>query len=240
MRFQSPLVPARLERRYKRFLADAVLEESGARVTAHCANPGAMTGLAEPGMRIWLEHVAAPGRKLDWAWRLVELPGGHFAGIDSGRANAIVAEALAAGRVPGLEAPGAIRREQRYGERSRVDFVVETAEGPVLLEVKNVHLSRRPGLAEFPDTVTARGRRHMEELAAHVRAGARAMVLYLVQRTDCTRFRLAADIDPAYAAAAEAAQAAGVGVAALGTHIDPEQIIATGPLPVVAPGGPGR
>jgi sugar fermentation stimulation protein A len=126
MRFQTPLQPARLLRRYKRFLADVILED-GREVTAHCPNPGAMMGLAEPGMRIWLEPNDDPRKKLKFGWRLVELPGGHMAGIDTGVPNRIVGEALAEGRIDGARGYGTIRPEQRYGENSRIDFLLERA-----------------------------------------------------------------------------------------------------------------
>jgi sugar fermentation stimulation protein A len=213
MEFATPLVRGRLLRRYKRFLADVMLED-GREVTAHCPNPGAMLGLATPGARIWLEP-AGGGRKLAFSWKLVELDGGHLAGIDTAVPNRLVAEALAAGGVPALAGYDAFRPEVRYGSASRVDFL---ATGPGLpaayVEVKNVHLRRDGDWAEFPDCVTARGARHLRELAAMVAAGHRALMLYVVQRTDCGRMRLAADLDPAYARAFAAARAAGVGAVA--------------------------
>lgn len=231
MRFQTPLVPARLVRRYKRFLADAVLERTGQEVTAHCPNPGAMTGLAEPGQRIWLEPVT--GRKLAFGWRLSEVAGGHSAGIDTSVPNRIVREALGAGGIPALEGYGGLRAEVAYGSRSRVDFLLSHSGQPdAYVEVKNVHLMRRPGLAEFPDCVTARGTRHLRDLAAVARAGGRAVMLYVVQRTDCTAMRLATDIDPAYSAAAAAARAAGVEMIAHGTEIAVEGVRLAAPLPV--------
>ncbi len=230
MRFQTPLVPARLLRRYKRFLADALLEGTGQEVTAHCPNPGAMTGLAEPGQRIWLEPVT--GRKMAFGWRLTELPGGHLAGIDTGVPNRIVRDALEAEAIPALAGYGGLRAEVAYGNRSRVDFLLSGAGRPeTYVEVKNVHLMRRPGLAEFPDCVTARGTRHLHDLAAVARAGGRAVMLYVVQRTDCTAMRLAADIDPAYSAAATAAHAAGVEMIAHGTEIAVEGVRLATPLP---------
>ncbi len=235
MRFGSPLISARLVRRYKRFLADAVLEADGREVTVHCPNPGAMTGLAEPGMRIWLEPNDDPRRKLGHGWRLVELTGGHLAGIDTGVPNRIVGEALRQGSIPLLADYPRVRPEQRYGTRSRIDFLLSGDGRPDLyLEVKNVHLRRAGSTAEFPDCVTARGARHLGELAATIRAGHRAMMLYVVQRTDCTAMDLARDLDPAYGRAFDAAADAGVEVLCLGTRIGIEGVDLAGPLPVHA------
>jgi len=220
MDFARPLVRGRLLRRYKRFLADVMLDD-GREVTAHCANPGAMLGLGAPGLTVWLEPRDGPGLKLAFAWRLVELDDGGFVGIDASLPNRVVGEALRAGLVPALCGYSSIRPEMRYGRASRVDFLAE-APGlpPAYVEVKNVHLRREAGLAEFPDCVTARGARHLEELAAMAGQGARAVMLYLVQRTDCERMRLAADLDPAYARAFALARAAGVEAIAHGTRID--------------------
>jgi sugar fermentation stimulation protein A len=232
MRFQTPLVPAVLLRRYKRFLADARLED-GREVTAHVANPGSMLGLAEPGTRIWLEPNDDPRKKLKWAWRLVEHPGGHFTGVDTGAANRVVRAALEAGLLPGLAGHDSLRAEVKYGQNSRIDFLLSRAGRPdTYLEVKSVTLSRASGLAEFPDSVTARGAKHLGELAQMVRKGHRAAMLYLVQRTDCTSVTLAADIDPGYAAAFAAARAAGVEAFALGTAITPEGIEPATELPL--------
>lgn len=231
MRFGSPLIPARLVRRYKRFLSDVVLDD-GTMAVAHCPNPGSMAGLADPGTRIWIER-AAPGRKLPYAWRLVELPDGHLAGIDTAVPNRVVGEALRAAAIPALAAYRTVRPEQRYGERSRVDFLLSQAGLPdAYVEVKNVHLRREDDWAEFPDCVTARGARHLGELARMVAAGHRAAILYLVQRTDCARFRLAGDIDPAYAAAAASAHAAGVEALCHGTRIDLAGVALGPPLPL--------
>lgn len=232
MRFQTPLEPARLVRRYKRFLADAVLED-GREITAHCPNPGSMLGLSEPGMRIWLEPNDDHRRKLRFGWRLVDLPDGHMAGIDTGVPNRIVREALAEGRIGSLAAYGTIRPEQRYGENSRVDFLLTEPGLPdAFVEVKNVHLRREGDWAEFPDCVTQRGARHLEELSRIARGGGRAVMLYVVQRTDCARFRLAADLDPRYARAFDAARAAGVEMLCHGTEISADAVSLSGPLPV--------
>ena len=235
MRFASPLFRGTLVRRYKRFLADVMLED-GRAVTVHCPNPGAMLGLNMPGLGVWLEPAEGKGRKLTFGWRLVEVEGGHFAGIDTSLPNRLVAEALAAGGVPALAGYASFRPEVRYGTRSRVDFL---ATGPGLrdayVEVKNVQMRREGDWAEFPDSVTARGAKHLGELAGMVAAGHRAVMLYVVQRSDCGGMRLAADIDPAYAAAWVAARAAGVEAVAHGVEIGPAGIRLAGPLPIGEP-----
>lgn len=230
MNFPRPLVPGTLIRRWKRFLCEVRLD-TGDVVRAHCPNPGAMLGLNEPGMRVWLEPNDDPRKKLDWGWRLAELPGGHWAGIDTSVPNRVVAEALAEGRVPGLTGHETIRPEVSYGAGSRIDFVLSGGQPDTYVEVKNVHLRRTGDWAEFPDSVTTRGAKHLRELSAMVALGRRAVMLYLVQRTDCARVRLAADLDPAYAAEFARAQAAGVEVMALGTTISLRGVKAAGVLP---------
>ncbi len=225
MRFQTPLVPARLIRRYKRFLADARLELSGEEVTAHCANPGSMMGLAEPGTRIWLEPNDDPKKKLGYGWRLVDHENGHFTGVDTALPNRVLRAALQANEVAPLAAYGTVLPEQRYGEKSRIDFLLKQQGLPdAYVEVKSVTLSRSPGRAEFPDSVTARGTRHMGDLAAMARNGHNAVLLYLVQRTDCQCMSVAADIDPGYAAALASARRSGLMVLAYDTVITPEAV----------------
>lgn len=234
MRFQTPLVPARLLRRYKRFLADVVLEEDGREVVAHCPNPGSMLGLDTPDMRIWLEPNDDPKKKLKYAWRLAEVGGGHLAGIDTAVPNRVVKEALEADAVPQLAEYGIVKPEVKYGENSRIDFLLaETGLPDAYVEVKNVHLLRQGTLAEFPDCVTARGAKHLGELAKMVAKGHRAVMLYLVQRTDCDRFALARDLDKAYGAAFDAARAAGVEAYCFGTEITKESVTLARELPII-------
>ncbi len=235
MRFQTELVAARLVRRYKRFLADVVLEADGREVTAHCPNPGAMLGLAEPGMRIWLEPNEDPRKKLKFGWRLVELPGGNLAGIDTGVPNRVVREALEARQIAELGDYESIRPEVPYAEKSRVDFLLLDANGAqTFVEVKNVHLRRTGTLAEFPDCVTARGARHLADLAAMVEAGHRAVMLYVIQRTDCTELDFARDLDPAYGEAFDLARCQGVEAIAYGTRIDRGGVALGGPVRIRA------
>ena len=224
MQFQTPLVPARLIRRYKRFLADIRLDD-GREVTAHCANPGSMMGLAEEGMKIWVEPNDDPRKKLKYGWRLVDHENGHFTGVDTAVPNRALRAALMAGEVHEFAAYSEVLPEQKYGEKSRIDFLLKGDGLPdAYIEVKSVTLSRQAGLAEFPDSVTARGTKHLGELAAMVELGHRAVMVYLVQRTDCTAMALAGDIDPAYAAAFAKARAAGVEVLCYDTQISPERV----------------
>jgi sugar fermentation stimulation protein A len=208
MEFESPLIRAELIRRYQRFLADVKLAD-GRGVTAHCPNPGSMLGLADPGAEVWLSDNPAPSRKLRYGLELVRA-GDALVGVNTGRANAIVAEALAERRIEALAPYTDIRREAKMGAASRVDFLLAGPGLPICyLEVKSVTL-RRSGPAEFPDAKTARGARHLAGLAAIAGQGGRGVILYLVQRGDCARFKIAADIDPRYAEAAAQAREAGV------------------------------
>ena len=213
MRFSAPLFPATLIKRYKRFLADVVLP-SGETVTVHCANPGSMIGLAAAGARVWLSKSDNPKRKLAHSWELIEVDfggGAELVGINTVHPNALAAEAIAAGAIAELAGYVSLRREVKYGKSSRVDFLLEgVGRPPCYVEIKNVHLMRRPGLAEFPDAVTRRGAKHLGELADMAAAGARAVMLFLIQIGSARRFALARDIDPAYGKAFDAARAAGV------------------------------
>lgn len=230
MRFQTDLIPARLIRRYKRFLADCTLED-GREVVAHCANPGSMMGLAEPGMKIWLEPNDDPKKKLNYGWRLVDHENGHFTGVDTGLPNKAVRAALEARQVAALAEYTTVRPEVKYGTNSRVDFLLSQPGLPdAYVEVKSVTLCRTAGLAEFPDSVTARGAKHLGELAEVARAGHRAVLLYLVQRTDCTHVAMAEDIDPTYAAAHQAATLAGVETLCIGTDISQNEVTLAAPL----------
>lgn len=230
MEFPTPLIPGRLIRRYKRFLADVLLED-GREVVAHCPNPGSMLGLADPGQRIWVEPNDDPKKKLKFGWRLVELPTG-MVGIDTSLPNKIVAHALERQEIAAFAAYSACRKEVPYGNGSRVDFVLSGGGPDLYLEVKSVTLSREPGRAEFPDSVTARGARHLAELSKIAADDQRAALLYVVQRSDCDHVCVARDLDPGYAQALDDARAAGVQVISLGTTITPASVALAGPMPV--------
>jgi sugar fermentation stimulation protein A len=207
MRFPSPLVSGRLIKRYKRFLADVQLD-SGELTTAHCANPGAMLGLAVPGSRVWLSPSPNPKAKLAWRWELEEVAGA-LVGINTSHPNRIIEEAVAADTIPELTGYAKITREVRYGINSRIDLLLEKPGQKCFVEVKNVHL-KRESCAEFPDCVTTRGAKHLAELSTEVASGHRAVMLFCLQREDCDGFKIAADLDPAYAQAFKQARLAGV------------------------------
>lgn len=226
----QPLIPGTLIRRYKRFLADVELAGGGV-VTAHVANPGSMMGLTDPGRPVWLSRSSDPKRKLAHSWELVEVDG-TLVSLNASRANAIAAEAVGQGWIPELAGYGEIRREVKYGRNSRIDLMLSAAGRPdCFVEVKNVHLHRSGGLAEFPDAVTARGTKHLDELAAMAAAGHRAVMLYIVQRGDCERFAVAGDIDPAYARGLERAMGAGVEVVCYACRVGHARVVVDRRLP---------
>lgn len=223
MEFARPLVRGQLVSRYKRFFADVMLDD-GTPVTAHCPNPGAMLGLNIPGLPVWLSKSDDPKRKLAHTLELVE-EGGGLVGVNTMHPNRLVAEALAADAIPEVVGYAVHRREVKYGAASRVDFLLEhDARPPCWLEIKNVHLMRSQGLAEFPDCVAARSTKHLGELEEMVRQGDRAVVLFVVQRTDCEAFAACAELDPAFAKALDRVAAAGVEVYAYACDISPERI----------------
>ena len=233
MRFPSPLIGGKLIKRYKRFLADVELD-TGETVTAACPNTGSMLGLTDPGCRVWLSRSDSPTRKHPHTWELLELPGHGFVGINTGHPNGLVGEAIRDGLFPAFGGYASLRNEVKYGRNSRIDILLEHAERPpCYIEVKNVHLFRRPGLAEFPDCVTIRGAKHLAELADMARQGARAAMVYLVQAQFPERFSLAEDLDPHYVQAFRAAAKAGVETHVLRCAVDTEQIVAAQAIPAI-------
>jgi len=237
MLLPQPMAHGRLVQRYKRFFADVLLDD-GREITTHCPNPGAMLGLNTPGLGAWVSAADGAKRKLPWTLELVEVDGG-LAGINTLHPNRIVAEALAADAIPEFAGYASHRREVRFGEASRVDFLLEATDRPpcwlevknvhtnytrVWLEVKNVHLSRTKGLAEFPDCVAARSTKHLRELSAMVKAGDRAVVLFVVQRMDCEAFTACRELDPVFARTLDQASDDGVEVLVYGTDITTDAI----------------
>ncbi|WP_445620715.1 DNA/RNA nuclease SfsA [Kushneria sp. Sum13] len=219
-----PLWSGVLIARYKRFLADIRLDD-GRVITAHCPNTGSMRAVNVPGCRVWVSWHDNPKRRLAWTWELIELPDGAMASIHTGRANALVQEALEAGTLLPFEPPWTLQREVRTGE-SRLDFCLTPEEGvPVWLEVKQVTLKEAGG-GYFPDSVSTRGRRHLETLMALRAAGDRAVLVFLVAHDGIDDVQPAAHLDPAYARTFQAACEAGVEVMMLGCDITPEQVTA--------------
>ncbi len=223
MDFAQPLARGALVSRYKRFFADVVLDD-GTPITAHCPNPGAMLGLNVPGLPVWVSRSDDPKRKLAHTLELVDVDGG-LVGINTMHPNRLVAEALSLSAIPELTGYSSHRREVKYGQNSRVDFLLERdGRPPCWLEVKNCHLRRGGTLAEFPDCVAARSLKHLRELEAMVAAGDRAVVLFVVQRTDCDAFAACQELDPAFARGLDQAADAGVEVLIYGCRISVDEI----------------
>jgi len=236
MKFDKPLVTGRLIQRYKRFLCDVAVD-GGETITATCPNTGSMKGLTTPGARVWLSQSDSPTRKYRHTWEMIETDlgaGPVIVGINTNHPNALVSEAIAAGKVAGLTGYAGLRREVKYGVNSRIDILLEDAAKPACyVEIKNVHLMRDAGLAEFPDSVTARGAKHLVELAAMVEEGNRAVMVFLVQRDDATGFKLARDVDPAYGRAYDAAVKAGVEAMALRCRLTASGIEVETAIPIL-------
>jgi sugar fermentation stimulation protein A len=235
MHFTSKLTSAMLARRYKRFLADVVFD-TGDMTTVHVANPGPMTGLDRPFSRVWLSDSGNQLRKFPLTWELVEADlgsGPELIGVNTTQPGQLVAEALAAGQIPELRDYASVRRQVKYGANSRIDFLLEdAAQAPCYVEVNNVHFMRRPRLAEFPDAVTDRGAAHLDELAALLTSGARALLLFIIQIASADRLAIARDIDPAYAEAFARARAKGVQALAWRCRLSEEGIDMAAPIPV--------
>lgn len=233
MEFPDTLIKGRLIKRYKRFLADVELE-SGETIVAHCANTGGMIGLKDPGIEVWLSPSRNPERKLKFSWEMARIDG-HLVGIHTGHPNGIVAEAVSEGRIPELTGYLNLRREVKYGKNSRIDLLLEDPDDDkpdCYVEVKNVHLKRDDQTAEFPDAVTARGAKHLEELGDMVEQGHRAVMFYLVQRGDCTQFKIATDIDPAYGEALDRALSRGVEALCYACDVTTKSVTIGTPLPL--------
>lgn len=237
MEFIPALEHGLLLRRYKRFLADIELA-SGEVITIHCPNTGSMRNCMVEGGSVWFTRNHDPKRKLPGTWEIAETPQGRLACVNTGRANALVEEALRAGRIEELAGFTDLRREVPYGEeRSRIDFRLQYPEGPAYVEVKSVTLGfDGTPVAAFPDAVTQRGAKHLRELAHLTRQGVRAVQLYCVNLSGVEAVRPAEEVDAGYAKALRAAAAEGVEVLAYGVHIDTQQIYIDRRLPVLLDG----
>jgi len=230
MKFDVELVKGKLIKRYKRFLSDIELE-NGEVVTAHCANSGSMLSVKEAGSTVWISPSNNPKRKLKYTWEIIEVDG-HNVGINTGHPNKIVEESILAGQIAELTGYGSLRREVKYGQNSRIDVLLEDDNKPkCYVEVKNVTL-RRGDNADFPDSVTSRGAKHLRELGDMVEEGHRAVMFYLVQRPDCKVMDIARDIDPTYDEELKTAIKRGVEVICYQCEVGTDEIKVTTPLPV--------
>ena len=237
MQFPQPLERGVLVQRYKRFFADVVMDD-GRAITAHCPNPGSMLGMNTPGMPVWLSRSDSKTRKLAYTLELVEADGA-LVGVNTMLPNRLVAEALAAGAIPELAGYPIVRPEVKYGDASRVDFLLKgEGRADCCVEVKGVTLHRGGGLAEFPDCVSARALRHLTELEREVAAGNRGVLLFVIQRMDCDAFDAAADLDPDYAAGLIAAARAGVEVLCYRCDLSSDGVQLAGRVPWRAAKGP--
>ncbi len=234
MKFEQPLLEARLIQRYKRFLADVELP-NGSLLTAHTPNTGAMLGCAEPGSRVWLRDTANPKRKYVYSWELVEASSGVLVGINTGLPPKLVQEAIADGLISELQGYKILRREVRYGlENSRIDLLLQDGPAPdCYVEVKNVTAITESGVAIFPDAVSARGRKHLRELMEVVKQGYRAVIFYCVQRQDAESLSPADAIDPEYGETMRRAMNAGVEAIAFRATVSPQEIRLADRLPVI-------
>ena len=228
---QGEMVSGTLVKRYKRFLSDHRLSD-GSVITASCPNTGAMLGLTTPESATLLVHSPSPTRKYDYRWEMIE-DEGSWVGINTGRPNALVEEGIKGGIIQELQGYASVRREVKYGTNSRIDLLLEQEGRPkTYVEVKNCHLRRDGRLAEFPDSVTTRGAKHLDELSEMVRQGHRAVMVFCVQRSDCDTFTVAGDIDPGYAEAFSRARDAGVEAIAYVCHVSPQEIKLTHSIPI--------
>jgi sugar fermentation stimulation protein A len=236
MKFDAPLIPARLVKRYKRFLTDAVLA-SGEPITAVCPNTGSLMGCAMPGSPIWLSQSSSPTRKYAHTWELVEVAPHTIVGINTQIANRLVEEAIKESVIAPLQGYGSISREVRYGsENSRIDFLLGgSSEPPCFVEVKNVTAAVSNGVALFPDAVSERASKHLRELMLEVKRGNRAVLVFCVQRADVSEVRPADEIDPVYGATLREAIAQGVVALAYQAEISPLEIRLARGIPVVCP-----
>ena len=190
-------ISGRLIKRYKRFFADVKLD-SGEVVTAHCPNTGSMMGLLTEGNIVYLSKTDNEKRKLKYTLEIIRDKGASV-GVNTHRANRIVEKAIIEKKISTLGKKYDFRREVKYGKNSRIDFLITNKKDEeIFLEVKNVTLSMRKGVAEFPDAITERGSKHLLELIDVVKKNKRAIMLFLVQRDDCKKFRIAEEIDSIY------------------------------------------
>lgn len=227
--YPTPLLPGTLIGRHNRFLADVRLD-NGPRVTAHCVNTGRMEGLTLPGLRVWLSNDSSPTRKLQYTWQIAEVEGVRI-GANTAIPNTLVGELLRQRRLHGF-AWDELVGEKRYGANSRIDYWLRKGSREHFVEVKNCHLTYPDGRGYFPDSVSTRASKHLEELASEVRKGHRATVIFTAQRMDTKSVRPSDVHDPEFAKAARAAAENGVRFMALLVEPTPLELIVHRRIPV--------
>ena len=195
MNFENNLIPGVFIKRYKRFFVDVKL--NGDTVVAHCPNTGSMLGLLKEGNKVWLTKSNNPKRKLKYTLQLIE-ENGVKVGVNTHLTNKIVLDALKNNYIKELFADVEVKSEVKFGDNTRFDFLITKKNYKAFIEVKNVTLLRKKGIAEFPDSVTSRGAKHIDELIKASKKGYDIYIAYIIQREDCKKFEIAADIDPKY------------------------------------------
>ncbi|MBU1234359.1 MAG: DNA/RNA nuclease SfsA [Proteobacteria bacterium] len=234
MQFHAPLQAATLIKRYKRFLADVKTDE-GQEITVHCPNSGSMRGCSTPGSRVMLSTSPNPKRKYAQTLEMIQEET-TWIGVNTMLTNHIVAEAIAEGKIKELQGIDSITREVKTSQSSRLDLLLEKGEEKIYVEIKNCSLVEEHW-AMFPDAVTARGTKHLLELADLVQKGHRGIIFFCVQRTDADRFRPAAHIDPLYARTLAEVAEKGVQILAYQAEVCPQSINIRISLPCFLEGG---
>jgi sugar fermentation stimulation protein A len=229
MNFNQTLIPGKLIKRYKRFLADIELE-SGEVITAHCPNSGSMKTCQTQDWKVMLSYHSNPKRKYQYTWEMI-----HneicWIGINTGIPNQIVEESIKNKTIHALGGYTEIKREVRYGQNSRIDIFLKNDRQICYVEVKSVTLVEDDGFYSFPDSVTERGRKHLYELIEMVKQGHRAVMFYVIQRSDGTTFKPASHIDVAYADSLKEAYGKGVEILVYQAEVNPEFIVLRDEIP---------
>ena len=221
MKFKEKLLQGTLIKRYKRFFVD--INYQNKTIIAHCPNSGSMMGLLNKGNKVWFSRSDNPSRKLKYTLEIIEV-GGKMVGINTLLANKIVFKALSQKKIKNFVKFNNIKPEVKFSDKTRFDFLIFNNKEKCFLEVKNVTLSRKDKIAEFPDAITSRGTKHLKELIIAKQRGFQSYILYLIQREDCKSFRIAKDIDEDYKIAFDKALKKGVKIICYDCKISTEEI----------------
>ena len=221
MKFKERLLQGTLIKRYKRFFVD--IKYKNKIITGHCPNSGSMMGLLNKGNKIWFSRSDNPSRKLKYTLEIIEV-GKKMIGINTLLTNKIVFEALSQKKIKNFVKFNNIKPEVKFSDKTRFDFLISDNKEKCFLEVKNVTLSRKDEIAEFPDAITSRGTKHLKELIIAKQRGFESYILYLIQREDCKSFRIAKDIDEDYKIAFDKALKKGVKIICYDCKISTEEI----------------